>query len=96
MQSICHVSVFFADNKIIYKGPDLEYTITKLHPYTPYSVKLRASTMGDDSPYSETVTVTTGRLKFRDLVEHLLKYDTSHPAPQHAEAYGDFVEYELA
>ena len=43
----------------VYYGKDLCYTITDLEPCTQYSFKLRASTEGDDSPFSDSVTAVT-------------------------------------
>ena len=50
---------FSAENTCIYSGPDTAHTITDLQPSETVSLRLRASVPGDDSPLSETVTVTT-------------------------------------
>ncbi|XP_078489668.1 uncharacterized protein LOC100180399 [Ciona intestinalis] len=45
--------------KLVYKGKSTETRIEQLIPNTTHGFKLRASTLGDDSPYSEVVYVTT-------------------------------------
>jgi len=45
--------------KCVYCGPALEITLTELSPSETVSLKLRASVTGDDSPFSEAVTVVT-------------------------------------
>ncbi|XP_039270176.2 uncharacterized protein LOC120344915 isoform X1 [Styela clava] len=49
----------FNGNKVIYKGLDLQRTVNDLQPFTSYSFKVRASTLGDDSPFSDIVPATT-------------------------------------
>ena len=43
----------------MYSGKDLSIHISDLQPYTTYNFKLRTHTEGDDSPFSETIQVTT-------------------------------------
>lgn len=57
----CEILFFFLlGPKIMYKGRETEVTLENLTPNTTFYLKLRASSIGDDSPFSEVVAVTTG------------------------------------
>ena len=47
------------DGESVYHGPRTGYIANDLKPVTKYSFKLQAATEGDDSPYSNTVSVVT-------------------------------------
>jgi len=49
----------FLGSHLVYSGPEVCFTASNLKPHTQYSFKLRACTEGDESPMSETTTVTT-------------------------------------
>lgn len=52
--------VFFsANNKCVYTGKDLTCQIFGLYPCSQYTYKLRAFTEGDESPFSEGITIVT-------------------------------------
>lgn len=50
---------FSANNKCVYTGKDLTCQIFGLHPCSQYTYKLRAFTEGDESPFSEGITIVT-------------------------------------
>lgn len=45
--------------KLMWAGKDLKCTLLGLKPYTTYGLRMRACTEGDESPFSDTVQVTT-------------------------------------
>nr|CAB3262567.1 uncharacterized protein LOC100180399 [Phallusia mammillata] len=62
MEASCGMDItykLFDGPKILYKGRDSDVTLDGLTPNTTYNLKLRASSVGDESPFSDVVTVTT-------------------------------------
>nr|XP_022325273.1 uncharacterized protein LOC111125594 isoform X4 [Crassostrea virginica] len=51
--------LFDSNNKCVYTGKDLTCQIFGLLPCSQYTYKLRAFTEGDESPFSESVTIVT-------------------------------------
>lgn len=51
--------LFDSNNKCVYTGKDLTCQIFGLHPCSQYTYKLRAFTEGDESPFSEGITIVT-------------------------------------
>lgn len=46
-------------NKIVYSGRSLQHEVTGLQSNMQYTFKVRACTEGDESAFSDTVSVTT-------------------------------------
>lgn len=53
------MDVHVSGARCVYQGRDLQHVVDDLEPFTCYTFKLRATTEGDDSAFSDPVVVTT-------------------------------------
>jgi hypothetical protein len=54
------ISVFlYIDDEMIYMGDEDSFVVTDAKPVSKYSFRLRHSTEGDESPFSDSVHVET-------------------------------------
>jgi hypothetical protein len=51
--------IFISGTKCVYTGKETHCDVTGLHPCVQYSYKLRAYTEGDESPFSDPVSIVT-------------------------------------
>ena len=60
-------NLIFSGEKCLYEGKERNYTMKDIRPFTQYSFKVRAYTEGDESPFSEAVTIITEEAGYYDF-----------------------------